>query len=160
LYEFYQRQVLECDAQIEAHLRTFADRSGGRPLPEGPKRRRKQRRPHQAHTPAFAARPRPYRVGGGRLAPIQGGEGSTGLVLLSELGTDMGRWASVKRFTSWLGLCPQHKISGGKVLGRKVRPGVNRAAQALRLAARALHHSQSALGAFFRRVKARLGAPK
>jgi hypothetical protein len=72
----------------------------------------------------------------------------------------MSRWPSEKHFCSWLGLCPQHKVSGGKVLSRKVRPGVNRAAQALRLAARALEHSRSTLGACFRRLKGRLGAPK
>jgi len=57
-------------------------------------------------------------------------------------------------------LCPQHKISGGKVLSRRVRPGAHRVTVARRLAARTLHHSQSALGAFFRRLKARLGTPK
>src|SRR5437667_12877671 len=82
------------------------------------------------------------------------------LVILSEIGTDMHRWPSVKHFCSWLGLCPQHKISGGKVLSRRVRPGAHRVTVALRLAARSLHHSQSALGAFFRRMKTRLGTPK
>jgi transposase len=82
------------------------------------------------------------------------------LVLLSEIGTDMSRWPTEKQFASWLGVCPHHKISGGKVLSRKVRPSANRAATALRLAAHCLHHSHSALGAFFRRLKARLGAPK
>ena len=72
----------------------------------------------------------------------------------------MSRWPTEKHFASWLGLCPHHKVSGGKVLSRKVRPSANRAATALRLAAHCLHHSHSALGAFFRRLKARLGAPK
>jgi hypothetical protein len=160
LYELYQRQVQECDAQIEAHLRTFQDRSGGRPLPEAPAGRRKQRRKHKANTPAFDARARLYQMSGVDLTLIEGIEENTALVLLSAVGTDMSRWGSAKQFASWLGLCPQHKTSGGKVLGRQVRPGVNRAAQALRLAARALHHSKSALGAFFRRMKARLGAAK
>src|SRR5262249_56833468 len=79
------------------------------------------------------------------------------LVLLSEIGTDMSRWPSVKHFCSWLGLCPQHKISEGRVLSRRVRRGSSRAKRALRLAARSLHHSKSALGAFFRRIKARHG---
>ena len=72
----------------------------------------------------------------------------------------MHRWPSVKHVCSWLGLCPQHQISGGKVLSRRVRPGAPRVTVALRLAARSVHHSQSALGAFFRRMKARLGTPK
>ena len=72
----------------------------------------------------------------------------------------MSRWPTEKHFAAWLGLSPLHKISGGKVLSRKIRPSANRAAVALRLAASCLHHSQSALGAFFRRLKARLGTPK
>ena len=91
---------------------------------------------------------------------IEGIEENTALIILSEIGTDMQRWPSVKHFCSWLGLCPQHKISGGKGLSRRVRPGANRVTVALRLAAHSLHHSQSALGAFFRRMKARLGTPK
>ena len=94
------------------------------------------------------------------LTALEGIEEGTALVILSEIGTDMHRWPSVKHFCSWLGLCPQHNISGGQVLSRRVRPGAHRVAVALRLAARSLHHSQSALGAFFRRMKARLGTPK
>jgi transposase len=94
------------------------------------------------------------------LHAIEGIDENTALVLLSEIGADMSRWPTEKEFASWLGLCPQHKISGGKVLSRTVRPSTNRAAAALRLAAHSLQHSQSALGAFFRRLKARLGAPK
>ena len=94
------------------------------------------------------------------LTALEGIAEGTALVILSAIGTDMHRWPSVKHFCSWLGLCPQHNISGGQVLSRRVRPGAHRVAVALRLAARSLHHSQSALGAFFRRMKARLGTPK
>jgi transposase len=94
------------------------------------------------------------------LTAIEGIDENTALVLLSEVGPDMSRWPTEKHFASWLGLCSHHKVSGGKVLSRKVRPSTNRAAPALRLAARCLHHSHSALGAFLRRLKARLGAPK
>jgi len=94
------------------------------------------------------------------LTVIEGIEESTALVVLSEIGTDMSRWPSAKHFGSWLGLCPNHRISGGKVLSRRTKPCANRAAAALRLAAQALHRSQSALGAFLRRLKARVGAPK
>jgi hypothetical protein len=81
-------------------------------------------------------------------------------VVLSEIGTDMSHWPNDKHFSSWLGLSPNNRISGGKVLSRRTKPCANRAAAALRLAAQALHHSQSALGAFLRRLKARVGAPK
>jgi transposase len=82
------------------------------------------------------------------------------LVILSEIGTDMRRWPSVKHFCRWLGLSPQHKISGGKGLSRRVRPGAQRVALALRLAARTVPKAHTALGAFFRRLRSRLGAPK
>ena len=80
--------------------------------------------------------------------------------MLSEIGLDMSRWPTVKHFCSWLGLCPHHRISGGKVLSRRTKACANRAAAALRLAAYGLHRSQSALGAFLRRLKGRVGAPK
>jgi transposase len=81
-------------------------------------------------------------------------------VILSEVGSDMSRWATEKHFASWLGLCPDHRISGGKILGRSTRPVVSRARNALRLCAYTLTHSQSWLGAKYRRLKAKLGAPK
>jgi transposase len=80
--------------------------------------------------------------------------------VLGEIGTDMTRWPTSKHFASWLGLCPGNKISGGKVLSSKTKPSANRAAHALRLAANTLYRSQTALGSFFRRMRARLGSPK
>jgi len=94
------------------------------------------------------------------LTAIEGIEESTALVVLSEIGTDMSRWPSEKHFGSWLGLAPNPKKSGGKVKSSATRPGVNRAAQALRLAAKNLQRSKSALGAFFRRIAARRGLAK
>jgi transposase len=155
LYEFYHRQIAACDRQIEAHLQTFADKSAGKVLPYRPRKRKRR-----ATEPRFDARPPLFRVAGVDLTAIEGLDENTALVLLSEIGTDLSRWPTEKHFASWLGLCPHHKISGGKVLSRKVRPSANRAATALRLAAQCLHHSHSALGAFFRRLKTRLGAPK
>ena len=120
----------------------------------------KARRSQKTNDPRFEARTPLSRLAGVDLTTIEGIEEHTALVLLSAIGTDMYRWPSVKHFCSWLGLCPQHTSSGGKVLSRRVRPGAPRVTVALRLAARSLHHSQSALGAFFRRMKARLGTPK
>jgi transposase len=154
LYEFYHQQISACDGAIEAQLQTFADRSAGQPLPYRPRRRKRE-----ANEPRFDARARLYCVCGVDLTAIEGIDETTALVLLSETGTDMSRWPSLKHFCSWLGLCPQHKISGGKILSRRVRRGSSRAKRALRLAARSLHHSKSALGAFFRRIKSRHGTP-
>ena len=80
--------------------------------------------------------------------------------ILAEIGLDMSKWPSAKHFASWLGLCPGNKISGDKILSSKTKPSANRAAQALRLAAHTLYCSKTALGAYFRRMRARLGAPK
>jgi hypothetical protein len=79
---------------------------------------------------------------------------------LSEVGLDPERFPTVKHFTSWLGLCPGQKITGGKVKSSQTRSIVNRAANAFRMAAFSLTHSRSALGAFYRRLRTRLGAPK
>lgn len=155
LYNVYHQKITECDRHIEAYLQTFADRSDGQPLPP-PSRPRKRGR----NQPAFAVREPLHRITGVDLTQIEGMDETTSLVILSEIGLDMSRWPTVKHFTSWLGLCPHHRVSGGKVLSRRTKPCANRAATALRLAAAALHHSQSALGAFFRRMKARMGAPK
>jgi len=155
LYEFYHHQIAECDRQIEAQLQTLADHSAGRTLPPAPRPPKRRRNEHH-----FDARLPLFRATGVDLTAIEGINEHTALVLLSEIGTDMTRWPTEKHFAAWLGLSPLHKISGGKVLSRKVRPSANRAAVALRLAASCLHHSHSALGAFFRRLKARLGTPK
>jgi transposase len=156
LYDFYRRQVRDGEAQIQARLDAFADKGGGRPLPP---RARPSRR-GKANAPAFDARPGLYRMTGADLTAIAGIDETTALVLLSEVGTDRTRWPSEKHFASWLGLCPQVRLSAGKVPSSRVRPGSNRAAAALRLAARSRHHSKSAPGAFFRRLTARLGAPE
>ena len=153
LYEFYHQQIGECDQAIEAHLRTFKDKSAGQAPPYRPRRRKRE-----ANEPRFDARARLYCLCGVDLTAIEGIDETTALVVLSEIGTDMSRWPSLKHFCSWLGLCPQHKISGGKILSRRVRRGASRAKRALRLAARSLHHSKSALGAFFRRIKSRHGS--
>ena len=94
------------------------------------------------------------------LTRIDGIDIATALAIISETGADMSRFPSVRHFTSWLGLCPGTKISGGKILSSKTKRVANRAAQALRLAAAALRTSQSALGAYFRRLCSRMDKPK
>jgi len=155
LYDFYHKQLVACDRKIETQLQQFEDKSGGQDLP--PKARRSRRGGNRL---AFDVRGPLYRMAGVDLTVIEGIEESTALVLLSEIGTDMSLWPTEKHFCSWLGVCPNHRISGGRVLSRRTKPCANRAATALRLAAYALHRSESALGAFLRRLKARVGAPK
>ena len=94
------------------------------------------------------------------LTAIDGVDSYTALKVVSEVGVDMGRWPTAKHFASWLGLSPNNRVSGGRVMSSRTTPNANRAAKALRFAANALHRSDSALGAFLRRKKAQLGAPK
>jgi transposase len=143
-----------CDRQSTAPLETCADTSAGQPLPPTARRHK------QTNAPRCDARTPLARLAGVDLTTLEGSEANTALLLLRAIGTDRHRWPRVPHCCSWRGLCPQHKISGGKVLSRRVRPGAHRGTVALRLAARRVHHAQSALGAFFRRRPARLGTPK
>ena len=154
-YDYYHQQIRACDQVIEAHLATLA-LPETKPLPPKPRVRRR-RRDNEA---TFDVRQRLYNVAGVDLTLIEGIEATTAQTVLSEIGLDMSRWPTEKQFGSWLGLAPNPKKTGGKLKSSATRPGVNRAAQALRLAARNLRKSQSALGAFFRRVAARRGVPK
>jgi transposase len=142
--------------QIEAHLGTFAEPRDRQGPPVQPPRKTKRKR----NQPAFDVRGSLQRVPGVDLTTIEGIDDTTALIVSSEVGLDMSRWPTVKPFTSWLGLCPHQRVSGGKVLSRRTKSSANRVAPALRLGAACLHHRQSALGAFFRRMKARLGSPK
>ena len=156
LYEFYQRQIAECDRAIEEHLKTLA-------LPEQPaplQPRLKTRRRRRGNEPHFDARQRLYEMLGVDLTAIEGIEVGTVLTIISETGTDMSPWENERKFGAWLGLAPNPKKSGGKLKSAATRAGANRAAKALRLAARNLHRSKSALGAFFRRIASRRGVPK
>ena len=153
LYRFYHDKVAECDREIEAQLERFEDRSdGGAPADNG--------RRGQGNAPRFDIRTHLYRMTGVDLTRIDGIDGFTALKVIGEIGTDLTKWPSAKHFASWLGLSPDNRITGGRVKSSKTKPSASRAAAALRLAANALHRSDSALGAFLRRKKAQLGAPK
>jgi transposase len=115
------------------------------------------RKPNQ---PRFDVRTALYYVVGIDLTEIEGIDEATALTIISEIGPEVSKFATVKHFCSWLGLCPQIKKTGGQVKSSRTRPGVNRAAVAFRLAANSLYASKGALGAFLRRKKAHLGAPK
>jgi len=155
LFDVYQGKLADCDRTIEACLTAFDDQSGGTPLPPAP---RTSKRPRNA--PAFDARSQLYRLTGVDLTRIDGIDAHTALKIVAEIGLDMTRWPTEKHFASWLSLSPGSKISGGKVLSSRTKHSANRVAAALRISASALHHSRSALGAFFRRLKTHLGAPK
>lgn len=159
LYFTYLQSIGECDQRIEAHLKTMEAKVDvvTQPLPEA---RRKNRLPNRKHIPQFDLRGELYRITGTDLTRIDGINVQTAQVVISEVGVDMTRWPTEHHFSSWLGLAPNNQVTGGKVIRRGTRKVLNRAATALRVAAQALQRSKSCLGAKYRRLRAKLGAPK
>src|SRR6516162_8678353 len=155
LWEKYQEVIAELDTAIDAHLRTMRRQTELPPLP--PRTRVRGRKPHD---PRFDVRQALYYATGVDLTAIEGIDEIHALTLVSELGTDFTKWPTVKQFTCWLGLCPNWQQTGGKVKSSQTRRVKNRAAYALRLAAWSLLRSKSYLGAYLRRQRSRLGAPK
>ena len=147
MWEHYQTVIAELDEVIAKQLHTMRKQTVLPPLP--PKPRVRGRKPHD---PRFNVRTALYYLVGIDLTVIEGIDELHALTLISELGTDFTKWPSVKHFTSWLGLCPNWKKTGGKVQSSKTRTGKNRAAGALRLAAWSLMRSHSYLGAYLRRI--------
>lgn len=153
LYEVFQSKIRECDKKVEEYLNRFEDKGD----PNQFKSKHKTRRKNEPH---FELDRQLYRVTGVDLTAIDGISSLTAQTVISEIGFDVSDFPDEKHFASWLTLCPENRITGGKIKKRRTRKSGNRVATALRLAAQSLHNSKSALGAFFRRVKARLGTPK
>jgi transposase len=155
LYDAYAEQIAQCDAELERLLGALKAHE----LPDDGLGRPKRATPAK-NAVRFDARSALFEASGVDLTRIPGIDTSTALKVVSEIGVDLERFPTVKHFTSWLGLCPGTKVSGGKVLGSATRRVANRAAQALRMAAQALRKSQTALGAYHRRLCARMDRPK
>lgn len=157
LYDVYLDEIQKCDKQIETHMNSMKSKidPATKKMPDSRHGHKKRK-----HGPQFDLRQHLYRLAGVDLTQIDGLDVQTVQTIVSEIGTDMSPWKTEGNFASWLGLCPDNRTSGGKVLKRRTRHVVNRAATALRIAAWNLIRSQSALGAKFRRLRARLGAPK
>jgi transposase len=154
-WQFYQKQREQVDDQIAGQLTRMKQDRALPPLK--PRVSSAGRKPNEPH---FDVRAALYYVVGIDLTEIEGMGPMTALTIISEIGPEVSKFATVKHFCSWLGLCPQIKKSGGRVLSSRTRPGVNRANLAFQLAASSLHGSKGALGAFLRHKKAQLGAPK
>lgn len=155
MWQKYQEVIKKLDGVIDAHLQTMRRDRALPPLPP-----RRCQRDSSAHKPHFDVRTALYYLSGVDLTMIEGMGEMHALVIISEIGTDLSAWPTVQHFCSWLGLCPNWKKTGGKVKSSRTRRGKNRAATALRLAAFALMNSKSYLGAYLRRQRMRLGAPK
>ena len=156
LYDMYGQQIQSCDAELEALYQEMdSDPNPTANRPPAPKTRK--RRKNQAH---FDLARSLYRVTGVDLTRVDGLDALTVQTVLSEIGLDMGKWPTVKHFCSWLGLAPRNDVSGGKVKRRGTPKTQQRAATALRLAAQSLARSDTALGSFYRRIRARHGGAK
>lgn len=154
-YRYLGERIVACDARIDAVMRACASSPGSDPQPPTPGKRDSSPHPFR-----FDAHGHCYRLAGVDLTAIAGVGVNTVLTVLAETGVDMSAWRSERAFGSWLGLAPNLRKSGGRILRSATRPNAQRAATALRLAARSLSRSKSALGAFYRRLRARIGAPK
>ena len=157
MYDTYQRRIAECDQQLQKHLAQFTDNA----LPTRPKAEPTGKKTKPAkNAPRFDLRSEMQRITGVDLTRIDGIDVMVAQTILSEVGFDMTRWKTEAHFASWLGLCPDNQISGDKVLARGTRRVVSRVATALRMAAITLMRSRTYLGAQYRRLRTRLGAPK
>lgn len=156
LYDVFNEKIAACDSELEKSL---ARLTAGCPTPDEPLPKPRHRTV-QKNAPRFDVRTALHLLVGVDLTQIHGLGPHAALKLVGECGTDMSKWRTAKHFTSWLTLAPGAKISGGKVLGSKTRRSANRATTVLRLAAVSVSRTQTALGAFFRRLAARVGKAK
>lgn len=155
-FDHYQKQITECDRQIAKYVHSLETKAeSNRNLKAARTAKRKGRNQME-----FNVREEAFRISGVDLTQIDGISESAALSLISEVGIDMSSWPTEKHFASWLALCPNNKISGGRVLKRQTRKSANRARNILRLCAQSVFPARSALGAFCRRMCSRLGKPK
>jgi transposase len=160
LFDMCQVQLTACDRAIEGHLQAMTATLAVPPTPL-PAPRVKRTARTRDNAPRFEIRlPLHQLTAGVDLTQIDGITPYTTLKLLAEIGTDMSRWPTEKHFTSWLTLAPKNKISGGRLLSSRTQSSANRAAGILRMTAMSLGRTQTALGAFYRRLAGRIGKPQ
>jgi len=156
IFDTLQREIESCDKRVEAHLQQLTAKAppASNPIPRPrPRRQSRGEPPFDLRTPLF-------QLTGADLTQIDGIGPYNAVRLVSEVGTDMSRWATERHFTSWLTLAPNNKVSGGRLLSSRTQPSSNRAAAILRMAAMCLSRTDTALGAFYRRLAGRIGKAK
>lgn len=153
-FDFFTQQLAACDAELEQIYAVFQPQVD---LIEQPLADEKHR--HRPQHPDYDLRTCLYLTAGVDLTAIKGVDVLLAQDILAEIGIDMSKWKTTKHFASWLGLAPNNKSSAGKVISRHTKPTSNRASTAFRLAAQSAGRTQSSLGVFYRRIKARQGAP-
>lgn len=160
-YDFFHKQIYKCEKAIEQIVSTMQKEPQTPTNAESaPSKKRAKKTAFNRSPYCFNAPEAIKKITIADLTTIPGIDANTAMKILSEIGMDMSAWPNAKAFASWLGLSPGNKISGGKLLSSKTKSSDNKAAQALRMAAASLYRSKTAIGAFFRRMRARLGAPK
>jgi transposase len=157
LYQIYQQKIGDCDLELRQHLEVLNPKVDLTTQPIGPRPKGKK---NSRNAPSFDLRTELYRITGIDWSQINGIDVLTAQTVITEAGADLSAFPNEKQFASWLGLCPTNEQSGGKILNRRTRKVVNRATVAFRNAASTLIRSQSYLGAQYRRLRTRLGAPK
>jgi hypothetical protein len=155
-WRHYHHLIRECEAEVQKYLDEWASPNDLPPLPPSSK----SRKARQRYEPGFDLRSRLYKVLGVDLTQIPGVSVLTAQMLFTEVGPDLSAFRSAGAFASWLCLCPDNRKTGGKVFQSHTRKGKNRLALALRMAAQGLLRSESALGGFCRRMRAKLGTPE
>lgn len=158
-YEAIQRQIAQCDIQIHDYLQRLERPAQPGDLADKPDRKKRppKRRKNQ---PYFDLRAELFALTGVDLTQIDGIDAMTAFTVVTEQGLDMSRFPTEKHFASHMGLCPNNRITGGRIHKRRTRRVQSRAAKALRVAAQSLHHCQTSLGDFYRRMIARMGPAK
>ena len=174
-YRFFQTHIAECDVHLqeimnqmvaelavkEAVDQVEAESQAAQASPSQPDEPAKKKKNKKAgNAPSIDLASQLKTLVGIDLTETIGISVLGSLILISEIGMDMSAWRSEKAFASWLGLSPNHKISGGKILSNRTRPVANRAASVLRLMALSVGKTDTVLGHFYRRIRARAGAPK
>lgn len=158
LFDACQMQIAACDHVIEDRLQRLTREH---PMPTRPLPAPRVTKKPADNEPHFDIRTLLHRLtGGADLSQIDGISPYSALKLITEIGTDMTRWPTEHHFTSWLTLAPKNRISGGRLLSSRTQPSANRAAAILRMAAMTIGRTQTALGAFYRRLAARIGKPQ
>ncbi len=154
IYNFYNKQIIECDKEIEKVTQSFPDKIDG-DTPQTPKK--KGKRDSNKNAMNYDISDQLYKKIGVDLTEVDGLGTVTIQTIVSEIGTDVSKWKTSKHFSNWLGLCPSNEKSGGKVIRNKTKKVKSRLNKKLRLAAYGLGKSDSWLGGFFRRKRAQKG---
>jgi len=153
LYDFYTTQLTQCDQEIETKYSVLRP-DHHEDLPPLPPAKRKK---PTGNEPDYDLRQQLYQLVGVDLTAIEGISALNAQTIISEIGVDMTAWSTVSKFARWLGLAPDNKITGGRVIRRGTTKVVNRATQALRLAAQSVSRSEGPIGRYYRRMKSKHG---